>query len=154
MQKNGISRFIFASTCSNYGIIDPNKPANETNELNPVSLYAETKIDCEKYILSLATDKFHPTSLRFGTAFGISFRTRFDLLINSFVYESLHDGEIVVFGANMWRPYIHVSEMSTIMLKILTSEEKLISKQIFNAESSENFTKEQVVNMILKNTIT
>ena len=87
MQKKRNSRFIFASTCSNYGIIDPDKPATETNELNPVSLYAETKIDCEKYILSLFR-QFHPTSLRFGTAFGISFRTRFDLLINSFVYES------------------------------------------------------------------
>lgn len=150
-KKKRVNRFIFSSTCSNYGIVDMITLADETRKLNPVSLYAETKIDCENYLTSLADEKFHPTSLRFGTAFGVSFRTRFDLLINSFVYEALFKDNVVVFAAKVWRPYVHVSNMSTIILKVLDSKEKKVSKQIFNAgANSQNHTKEEVVKMIME----
>ena len=118
-KKNRISRLIFASTCSNYGVADTTKPADETSHLNPVSLYAETKIDCEKYLLDLSDDYFHPISLRFATAFGVSFRTRFDLLINSFAYEALTEKKLTVFAAKTWRPYIHVADMSNLILLAL-----------------------------------
>ena len=150
-KRHKIRRFVFASTCSNYGIADVSKPIDETKPLNPVSLYAETKIDCENYLISMADDCFHPTNLRFGTAFGVSFRTRFDLLVNSFVYEALNTNALVVFAANMWRPYIHVVDMSKIIVGILKAETCLITKQIFNAgATSQNYRKEEVVEMILK----
>jgi len=146
-----IRRFIFASTCSNYGVVDPETPADENRKLNPVSLYAETKIDCEKFLTSLQSNVFHPTSLRYGTAYGVSFRTRFDLLVNSFTYEALFEKELMVFGANTWRPYIHVADMSQILLKVLDVDEKKVGQQIFNAGTTcENYKKEEVVQMIEK----
>lgn len=150
-KKKKVKRFIFASTCSNYGIADTTIAACEDRELNPVSLYAETKIDCEKYLISMKSGSFHPTMLRFGTIFGVSFRTRFDLLVNSFVYEAIKNDEIVVFAANMWRPYIHVADMAVIILKILGSTVEDVSGEIFNAgATSLNYKKEEIVNMIVE----
>ena len=150
-KKKGIKRFVFASTCSNYGIADTNVPADEKRELNPVSLYAELKIDCENYLLSLKDDSFHPTMLRYGTAFGVSFRTRFDLLVNSFVFEALNTNKIAVFSANMWRPYVHVADMSLIALKIIEAPIEYVSGEIFNAGfNSQNYTKEEIVKMIVE----
>lgn len=148
-KEKKIKRFIFTSTCSNYGITDSAAPADETRKLNPVSLYAETKIDCEEYLMQSASDMFHPTCLRFGTAFGTSFRTRFDLLVNSLVYEAWKNGEIVVFATNMWRPYVHVNDMARIILKILQAELQTVSGQIFNAgATSQNYMKKEVVEML------
>ena len=148
-RKRKIRRFIFSSTCSNYGVVDPEIPADENRKLNPVSLYAETKIDCENFLASLENGSFHPTCLRYGTAYGVSFRTRFDLLLNSFVYEALFEKELMVFGANTWRPYIHVADMSQVLLKVLEADENKVGKQIFNAgTTSENYKKEDVVHMI------
>ena len=148
-RKRKIKRFIFASTCSNYGVVDPETPADENSKLNPVSLYAETKIDCEKFLASLQNDTFYPTSLRYGTAYGVSFRTRFDLLVNSFTYEALFDKELMVFGANTWRPYIHVADMSQILLQVLSADENNVGQKIFNAGATcENYKKEEVVHMI------
>jgi len=150
-KKRKIQRFIFASTCSNYGVVDPETPADENRKLNPVSLYAETKIDCEKFLTSLQNDSFYPTSLRYGTAYGVSFRTRFDLLVNSFTYEALFDKELMVFGANTWRPYIHVADMSQVLLQVLGANKNNVGKQIFNAGTTcENYKKEEVVRMIEK----
>jgi nucleoside-diphosphate-sugar epimerase len=148
-KKKNIKTFIFGSTCSTYGIVDTKVAADETMELNPVSLYAETKIDCEKLLLSLKSDSFHPVMLRYGTAYGVSFRTRFDLLINSFVYEALTHDKIVVFAANMWRPYVHVSDAAAIVLEILKIPSETISGEIFNAGvTSQNFRKYEIVKMI------
>lgn len=150
-KKKNIKRFIFGSTCSNYGITDTALPANEMRELNPVSLYAETKIDCEKLLLSLKDDSFHPVMLRYGTAYGVSFRTRFDLLVNSFVYEALTHNKLVVFAANMWRPYVHVADAAAIVLKMLETPIEVISGAIFNAGvSSQNYRKDEIVKMILE----
>ena len=150
-KKRKIKRFIFSSTCSNYGVVDPDIPADENSKLNPVSLYAETKIDCEKFLASLESDDFFPTSLRYGTAYGASFRTRFDLLVNSFTYEALFEKQLMVFGANTWRPYIHVADMSQILLHIVNADENKVGKQIFNAgATSENYKKEEVVRLIEK----
>ena len=150
-KKRGIKRFVYASTCSTYGVSDTFSPIEETNALNPVSLYAESKIDCEKYLLSLKDESFHPTMLRFGTAYGVSFRTRFDLLINSFAYEALNEEVIVVFAAKMWRPYVHVRDMGVIILNIIKSPESNVSGEIFNAgATSHNYTKEDIIKMFLE----
>jgi nucleoside-diphosphate-sugar epimerase len=150
-RKRKVKKFIFGSTCSTYGIADTAQPADETRELNPVSLYAETKIDCEKFLLSIKDDSFHPVMLRYGTAYGISFRTRFDLLVNSFVYEALTHNKIVVFAANMWRPYIHVADAAGIVLKVLEAPLETVSGEIFNAGvTAQNYRKDEIVNIILK----
>ena len=149
VKKKKIKRFVMASTCSNYGVSDTTVPADESRALNPVSLYAETKVDCENFLKSIANETFCPVMLRFGTAYGISFRTRFDLLVNSFAYEALTTNEIVVFGANSWRPYVHVHDMSRIMLTMLDAPLEKIGGEIFNAGSNEqNRQKWEVVEII------
>ena len=149
-KKAEVKRFVFASTCSNYGISDPNDFATEESKLNPVSLYAETKIDCERLIVDLSDDDFVATSLRFGTAFGVSFRTRFDLTVNSLAFEAWKSNEVVIFSPNTWRPYIHVADMSLIMRQILKAEANEIRGKIYNAGSTEqNYMKKEIVEMLI-----
>lgn len=148
-KKQGVKRFIFASTCSNYGIVDAAVPADEDSKLNPVSIYAETKIDCERFLQSISDNTFHTTSLRFGTAYGISFRTRFDLTVNSFAYEAFTQNEIIVFAADLWRPYIHVGDMAKVIILMIEAKEDKISGEIFNAgTNNENYTKRGMVNIL------
>src|SRR3989339_301786 len=148
-KRAGVKRFVFSSTCSNYGIVNPEKAAKEDGQLNPVSLYAETKIDCERFLLGISDDQFAVTCLRFGTAYGVSNRTRFDLLVNSFAYEAWTKKEIVAFAANTWRPYIHVADMSLLLKTILEAPIEKIRGEIFNAgNNSGNFIKRDVVEMI------
>jgi len=148
----GIKRFVFASTCSNYGIVDSQKGANENRELNPISLYAETKIDSEQFLKSLSDKHFSVTSLRFATGYGISPRTRFDLLINSFAYEAWAKNEIVIFAADTWRPYIHVSDMCLIIRKVLEAPLEKVGGEIFNAGcNSQNYMKRDVIEILKKN---
>lgn len=150
-KKFGVERYIFASTCSNYGIVDSGELATETSKLNPVSLYAETNIDSERYLTEVTDDKFTTVSLRFGTAYGVSFRTRFDLLVNSFAFEAWTKNEIIAFAANTWRPYIHVADMSVIYRKILTAPKEKVHGEIFNAGcTSENFIKKDIIEVLKK----
>ncbi len=151
-KEMGVETLLFTSTCSNYGIVDSEKGmATEESRLNPVSLYAETKIDSEQYLSDLHTNDFATTCLRFGTAFGLSFRTRFDLLVNSFAYEAWTKNEIVAFAANTWRPYIHVADMSMIMRKLLSIPKDKINGLIFNAGStSQNYIKKDVIEILKK----
>ncbi|MCA9041440.1 MAG: NAD-dependent epimerase/dehydratase family protein, partial [Planctomycetaceae bacterium] len=101
-RANGISRFIFASTCSVYGASDDIR--DEHSDLNPVSLYATTKIDAEKVLLETADSVFQPTILRFATAYGWSFRPRFDLVANLLPAQAVTEKKFRVFNGEQWRP--------------------------------------------------
>ncbi len=148
--KNSIEKYIFASTCSNYGISDPKLAVTEEGDLNPVSLYAETKIDTENYLNSLNNNKMKTICLRFGTAFGISARTRFDLAVNSLTFEAFINNQITVFAGNTWRPYIHVKDISGIIINFLNAPSSKIQYKIYNAGfNSQNFTKNQIVDFLL-----
>ena len=110
----GVKKFVFASTCSNYGKMkDSNEYVNEESEINPISLYAETKVEFENFLLS--QDKSNiakPTCLRFSTVYGLSPRIRFDLTVNEFTKELALNRELVIFGEQFWRPYCHVKDFS------------------------------------------
>lgn len=150
-RKKKISHFIFASSCSNYGITDSNIPVKEDGELNPVSLYAETKIDCERYLIDAAkTGDFFPVLLRFSTGFGVSGRTRFDLTVNSFTYEAIRDKRIIVYAEEGWRPFVHVLDIARIYCQMLELPKEGIAGQVYNAGWNEqNYTKRQIVQFIL-----
>lgn len=149
-KSNKIKKYIFASTCSNYGIIEPNKYVNERSELAPVSLYAQTKVECENYLKKQKKDEIQKIIFRFATAYGISFRTRFDLTINSFTYEALKFKKLHIFSKNTWRPFVHVSDMAEIILISLRLKNKN-KLSIYNAGyTRNNFSKQQIVNKILK----
>lgn len=126
----GIHRFVFASSCSVYGVSD--QEVTERDTLNPVSLYAQTKIDSEKELLQSVRDEFIVTILRFATVFGHSARPRFDLVGNLFSAQAWNTGEITVIGPDQWRPFIHVTDLAkaiTLVLKTLPSK---VQNQIFN----------------------
>jgi nucleoside-diphosphate-sugar epimerase len=149
--NSGIKKLIYISTCSNYGLIPDNTQANEEYILNPISLYAKSKVNIEKYILSKNIKDFSTTILRFATAFGESPRMRFDLTINEFIYEMLHNKKLLVFDPDTWRPYCHVLDFARLIELIINSKNELVNNQVFNAGSDENnFTKRQIVNLISK----
>lgn len=147
----GVSRFVFASTCSNYGKMkDAASFVDEESELRPVSLYAETKVAVEKALLeSGGNGKWCPTPLRFATIFGVSPRMRFDLTVNEFTMEMLTKKRLTVFGEQFWRPYIHVRDAARAIQLVLNSVPAKVSGKVFNAGSTDqNFQKQQLVEMI------
>lgn len=149
--KNKDVKFIFVSTCSNYGFLK-NKIANEKTKLNPISIYAKQKVEIEKYILNLKNkSKFKPIILRFSTAFGVSLRPRFDLSINEFVLRAYLKQELELYDHNTWRPYCHIKDFSKIIYKCLTHKNIKIFYQVFNVGSNKNnFRKIDIVKKIKK----
>lgn len=129
-QSMGVYRFVFASSCSVYGVSD--KEVKEGDALNPVSLYAQTKIDSERELLSSVRDDFFVTILRFATVFGHSRRPRFDLVANLFTAQGMTDGRIRVIGPHQWRPFIHVRDLARAIIMTLKAEPALMQGQIFN----------------------
>lgn len=152
--QTNVSRFIFASTCSNYGKMDDsNGYVDETSPLSPVSLYAELKVEFEELLLKKIgrVQGFCPTSLRFATVYGMSPRMRFDLTVNEFTKELSQGKELLVFGEQFWRPYCHVCDFSKAILKVLTAPENKVSYNVFNVGStSQNYTKKMIVDELLK----
>ena len=150
----GISKFLFASTCSNYGKMDdPESYVDEDSKLAPVSLYAELKVEFEEYMLNEIekTDDFIPTSLRFSTVYGLSPRMRFDLTVNEFTKDLAMGRELVIFGEKFWRPYCHVKDFSNAFITVLRASKDKVAYSVFNVgDTSENYTKEMLVEEIRK----
>jgi nucleoside-diphosphate-sugar epimerase len=134
---SNIQKFIFVSTCSNYGVIK-NKLANEKSRLNPKSTYAKAKIELEKFILNNKKLKYSKTVLRFATAFGLSKRMRYDLTLNQFCLEAFLNNKIEIYDSLTWRPYCHVIDFSRIIEKVIFLDKKIVDGEIFNAGSDEN----------------
>jgi nucleoside-diphosphate-sugar epimerase len=149
-KKYPVKKYIFSSTCSNYGITKPDSYVDEKSELNPVSLYAESKIDSENFLLNQTNKNLEVLILRFATAFGVSFRTRFDLTLNSFTYEAIKNQKLDVFAKETWRPYVHVKDMARIIYHAIINKKKY-QNVIFNAGfTEENLTKEDLAKKIVK----
>ena len=150
----GISKFLFASTCSNYGKMDdPESYLDEDSKLAPVSLYAELKVKFEQYMLNEMTksDDFVPTSLRFSTVYGLSPRMRFDLTVNEFTKDLSLDRELVIFGEQFWRPYCHVKDFSNAFITVLKSPTEKVAYNVFNVgDTQENYTKQMLIDEIKK----
>ena len=106
----GVERCVFASTYSNYGLSQDGKPVTEESPLNPQSLYAETKIAAEEYLLSQKDAPTAPLSFRFATLYGISPRTRFDLIVNQFVLEAFTKRELIIYQRGYSRSFVHVRD--------------------------------------------
>jgi len=128
-----ISRFVFASTCSVYGASD--ELLDERSRLNPVSLYARSKIASEKVLMGMRDQRFRPTILRFGTVYGLSGRTRFDLVVNLLVAKAYVDRKITVFGADQWRPFVHVEDTALSIMHVLEAPIDVVGNQVFNVGS-------------------
>lgn len=149
--ESGVERFVFASTCSNYGKMkDPNAFVTETSELSPVSLYAETKVAFEQFLLGRPRDSgCRPIILRFSTVYGLSRRVRFDLTVNEFTRELALGRELLIFGEQFWRPYCHVFDLARSI--VLACEARLndVSFNVYNVgDTAENYQKQMIVEEI------
>ncbi len=148
--RAGVKRFVFASTCSNYGKMkDSNQFVDENSELSPVSLYAETKVAIEKLLLQAGNNGWCATPLRFATVYGVSPRMRFDLTVNEFTMELLIHKNLKVFGEQFWRPYIHVRDVARAVQLVLDSPETVVGGRVFNVGATDqNYQKQQLVELI------
>jgi nucleoside-diphosphate-sugar epimerase len=151
-QSKLLNKVVFISSCSNYGLIPESTLADEDFELRPLSLYAKAKVGMEQELISMKNKaQFSGSVLRFATAFGLSPRMRFDLTINEFVRE-MHSGkELLVFDAKTWRPYAHVQDLSTAVIRLLEAPRERVHFEVFNTGGdANNYTKQMVVDCIRK----
>jgi nucleoside-diphosphate-sugar epimerase len=152
-EKAGIKRFVFASTCSNYGkMADPDSYVDENSELRPVSLYAELKVKFENYILNERKDtKMCGTALRFSTVYGFSPRIRFDLTVNEFTRNVCLTGQQEIWGPQFNRPYCHVDDLARAVVITMEAPEEKVRAKVFNVgDTKENYSKRMLMEEIQK----
>lgn len=150
-RRAGAERFVFASTCSNYGRIgNGDGLATEEWPLNPISVYAETKVAAEQAVVESAAPGFIPSCLRFATVYGPSPRMRFDLTVNEFARDVFLGREVVVYGEQFWRPYVHVRDAARAVCAALDADVSAVRGEVFNVGSSdENYRKLDLVELLL-----
>ena len=147
-----VSRFIFASTCSVYGACD--EILDERSEARPVSLYGNTKLASEQVLRELADDTFSPTILRFATIYGLSGRTRFDLVVNLLAAKAKVEGKITVFNGSQWRPFVHVMDAARAVRCVVEAPRDVVHNEVFNVGSNDqNHTILEVGQMIKEKVI-
>ena len=147
----GVKRFVFASTCSVYGASD--EILDERSALNPISLYARTKIESEKVLLSMTDASFAPTILRFGTVYGLSGRPRFDLVVNLLAAKAIQDGEAGIFGGKQWRPFVHVRDVAEAIILTLQAPFCNVRGEILNVGSNQQNFQIADLGLIIKEMI-
>jgi nucleoside-diphosphate-sugar epimerase len=149
VQRAGIERLVFASTCSNYGRMDGDAYATEEFPLAPISLYAETKVAAEQEILARSGNGLVGTCLRLATVYGSSPRMRFDLTVNEFTREVALDRELLVYGEQFWRPYVHVRDAARAIVLALDASPDRVRGQVFNVgDTAENYRKLDLVELL------
>jgi nucleoside-diphosphate-sugar epimerase len=146
-----IPRFVFSSTYSNYGLMADGKPVTEESPLNPQSLYAETKIAAEEFLLSQKDPHTSPLVFRFATLYGISPRTRFDLIVNQFVLDAYTKRHLLIYQRGYSRSFVHVRDVVRGILLGLDAPGPKVIGQVYNLGTDNgNYTKDQIVNLVLK----
>ena len=147
----GVGRLIFSSTYSNYGLAADGAAVTEESPLNPQSLYAETKIAAERYLLGQKEEATALLLFRFATLYGISPRTRFDLIVNQFVLEAWTKRELLIYQRGYSRSFVHVRDVIRGIIMGIEAEEETVRGQVFNLGSEKgNHTKDEIVSLILK----
>lgn len=145
-----VKKFVFASTCSNYGMMDDNSILlDESSPLDPVSAYAKSKVATEEWLLANALPTTRTIVLRFATAFGWSSNMRYDLVVNSFVKDALEGRTIEIFQPTAWRPFCHLHDISQACILAISHKFAKRSPRVFNIGSTqENYTKQQLWNLL------
>lgn len=147
----GVERFVFASTYSNYGLSEEGKPVTEESPLNPQSLYAETKIAAEEFLLSQKDASCAPLLFRFATLYGLSPRTRFDLIVNQFVLEAFLKRALIIYQRGYSRSFVHIRDVARGVIMGLEAEQPKIRGQVFNLGTDNgNYSKDDIVRLVLK----
>jgi nucleoside-diphosphate-sugar epimerase len=145
----GIRRYVFASSCSNYGAAGDGMQ-NEGAELNPVTPYAASKVMVERDVSLLADDTFTPVFMRNATAYGISPRMRFDIVLNNLTAWAYTTGDIVLKSdGTPWRPLVHIEDISRAAIGALEAPAESVHNQAFNVgRNSENYQMCQLAEVV------
>ena len=148
-KEAGIPRYIFSSSCSNYGAAGDSF-LDESAGFNPVTPYAESKVWVERDVARLADDTFSPTFLRSATAFGVSSRLRGDLVVNNLVGYAYTTGDVLIKSDGMpWRPLVHIEDIARAFIAVLEAPRELVHNEAFNVGiTSENYRVREVAQMV------
>src|SRR5262249_5843525 len=132
-KQAGVSRYLFASSCSLYGVAKSDELLDESAEFNPLTAYGRSKVEVERDVSRLADESFSPAYLRNGTAYGVSPRLRGDVVINNLVAAAYTTGEVLVQSdGTPWRPLVHIEDISRAFLAMLQAPREVIHNQAFN----------------------
>jgi nucleoside-diphosphate-sugar epimerase len=148
-KQAGVKRFVFSSSCSNYGA-SGNDFLDESADFNPVTPYAESKVWTERDVAPMADESFSPTFLRSATAFGVSKRLRGDLVVNNLVGYAVTTGEVLIKSDGLpWRPLVHIEDISRAFVAVLEAPRELVHNEAFNVGiTSENYRVREVAQMV------
>lgn len=148
-KEKGIERFIFSSSCSNYGA-GGDDFLDEHAALNPVTPYGVSKVEVEKAVSKLADDNFSPTYLRNATAYGVSPRLRFDLVLNNLTAWAYTTGQVYIKSdGSPWRPIVHIEDISRAFIAVLNAPREKIHNEVFNVgRTEENFQIREIASIV------
>jgi nucleoside-diphosphate-sugar epimerase len=136
-KEAGVARFLYSSSCSSYGQAG-DALVDETANLNPITAYAISKVRVEQDVAKLADDRFSPTFLRNATAYGVSPRLRFDLVLNNLVAWAFAQGRVhIKSDGTPWRPIVHIEDISRAFLAVLSAPRETIHNQALNVGRTE-----------------
>ena len=146
----GVKDFIFSSSCSLYGI-EGNRELDEESKPNPITAYAKSKVIAEEHILSLNNDNFYVTSLRNGTAYGLSPKLRLDLVVNNMVGWAMTTGEIKILSdGTPWRPLVHVEDIASAFKAVIEDQNRNESRLVLNVGlNGENYQIKNIAEIVL-----
>lgn len=149
-RDSGVSRFIFASSCSMYGATGAEDAVDESAPLAPLTAYAESKVRAEQGIRALADDSFSPVFMRNATVYGASPRLRIDLVLNNLVGWAFTTGRVrVLSDGTPWRPLIHVADVAAATAAILAAERQVIHNEAFNVGlDTENYQVRELAEIV------
>lgn len=137
-KEAGVQRFVFSSSCSNYGAGGMDM-LTEESAFNPVTPYGISKVRVEQDVSRLADDRFSPTFLRNATAFGVSPRLRFDLVLNNLVAWAYATGRVhIKSDGTAWRPIVHIDDISRAFLAVLEAPLDVVHNEAFNVGRTED----------------